>query len=80
LRGIAVGRLNRLFAGSRAGGERASAIYTVIQTCKANSVEPQAYITDVITKIADGWPATRWNELMPWNWMPSADQLTTQAA
>jgi transposase len=80
LRGIAVGRRNWLFAGSRAGGERAAAIYTVIQTCKANGVDPQAYITDVIAKIADDWPASRWDELMPWNWMPPADQPTAQAA
>ena len=44
LRGIAVGRRNWLFAGSRAGGERAAAIYTVIQTCKANGVDPHAYM------------------------------------
>ncbi len=80
LRGIAVGRRNWLFAGSRAGGERAAAIYTVIQTCKANGIDPQAYITDVIAKVADDWPASRWDELMPWNWMPPADQPTAQAA
>ncbi|HEX2019640.1 MAG TPA: IS66 family transposase [Aurantimonas sp.] len=68
LRGVAVGRRNWLFAGSRAGGERAAAIYTVIQTCKANSVDPQAYIADVIARVADDWPASRWDELMPWNW------------
>ena len=68
LRGIAVGRRNWLFAGSRAGGERAAAIYTVIQTCKANGVDPQAYIADGIARVADDWPASRWDELMPWNW------------
>jgi len=68
LRGVAVGRRNWLFAGSRAGGERAAAIYTVVQTCKANGVDPQTYIADVIAKIADDWPASRWDELMPWNW------------
>ena len=68
LRGIAVGRRNWLFAGSRAGGERAAAIYTVIQTCKANGIDPQAYITDIIAKVADDWPASRWDEPMPWNW------------
>jgi len=57
-----------LFAGSRAGGERAAAIYSVIETCKLNGIEPQAYIADVIEKIANGWPASRWDELMPWNW------------
>ena len=80
LRGIAVGRRNWLFAGSRAGGERAAAIYTVIQTCKANGVDPQAYIADVIAKIADDWPASRWDELMPWKWRTATDQDIAQAA
>ena len=80
LRGVAVGRRNWLFAGSRAGGERAAAIYTVIQTCKANGVDPQAYIADVIARVAGDWPATRWDELMPWNWVPQTDQPTAQAA
>ncbi len=65
LRGIAAGRRHWPFAGSRAGGERASAIYTVIQTCKANGVDPEAYIADVIAKVADDGPASRWDELMP---------------
>lgn len=68
LRGVAVGRRNWLFAGSRAGGERAAAIYTVIQTCKANGVDPEAYIADVIARVANDWLASRWDELMPWNW------------
>ncbi len=70
LRAIAVGRKNWLFAGSNTGGTRAAAIYTVIETCKMNGVEPQAYIADVIAKIANDWPASRWDELMPWNWKP----------
>jgi len=68
LRAVAVERRNWLFAGSRVGGERAAALYTVIQTCKANGVDPQAYIADVIARVADEWPASRWDELMPWNW------------
>ena len=80
LRGVAVGRRNWLFAGSRAGGERAAALYTVIQTCKANGVDPQTYIADVIAKVAADWPASRWDELMPWNWMPPVDQPIAQAA
>jgi hypothetical protein len=68
--GRIAGRKNWLFAGSKAGGERAAAIYTVIETCKLNGVEPQAYIADVIAKIAGNWPAARWDELMPWNWPP----------
>lgn len=68
IRSIAIGRKNWLFAGSKAGGERAAAIYSVIETAKLNGIEPQAYIADVIEKIASGWPSSRWDELMPWNW------------
>ena len=70
MRGIAVGRRNWLFAGSKVGGERAAAIYTIIETCKLGGVDPQTYIADVIAKIAADWPAARWDELMPWNWQP----------
>lgn len=68
IRSIAIGRKNWLFAGSKAGGERAAALYSVIETAKLNGIEPQAYIADVIEKIASDWPASRWDELMPWNW------------
>ncbi|MGW8278823.1 IS66 family transposase [Sphingomonas aurantiaca] len=80
LRGVAVGRRNWLFAGSKTGGERAAAIYTVIQTCKANGVDPQAYIADVTGKIAADWPAARWDELMPWNWAQQPAKPVAQAA
>lgn len=79
IRGIAVGRKNWLFAGSKAGGERAAAIYSVIETCKLNGIEPQAYIAETLEKIAGNWPASRWDELMPWNWAP-ADTKIRQAA
>ena len=80
IRPIAIGRKNWLFAGSEAGGERAAAIYSVIETAKMNGLEPQAYITDVIARIAADWPAARWNELLPWNWQPPADVPLAQAA
>ncbi len=79
LRSIAIGRKNWLFAGSKIGGERAAAIYTVIETCKMNRVEPQAYIADVIAKIAADWPASRWDELMPWNWKASEERARLAA-
>jgi transposase len=68
MRCVALGRKNWIFAGSKAGGERAVAIYTVIETAKLNGLEPQAYIADVMARIAGDWPAARWDELMPWNW------------
>lgn len=70
MRGVAIGRKNWLFAGSKAGGERAAAIYSIIETCKLGGIEPQSYITDVMEKIASRWPASRWDKLMPWNWAP----------
>jgi hypothetical protein len=72
IRGVAIGRRNWLFAGSKAGGERAAAIYSIIETCKLNGVEPRAYITDVMQKIASDWPNNRIEELMPWNWSKPA--------
>ena len=79
IRAIAIGRKNWLFAGSKAGGERAAQLYTVIETAKLNGLEPQTYIADVIEKIAQGWPASRWDELMPWNWTADA-ALASMAA
>ncbi|HSO41262.1 MAG TPA: IS66 family transposase [Rhodospirillales bacterium] len=71
LRGIAVGRRNWLFAGSDRGGERAAAIYTLITTAKLNDVDPQAWLADVLRRIADH-PASRLADLLPWNWKPAA--------
>jgi transposase len=70
LRGIAVGRKNWTFAGSDAGGRRAAALYTLIETCRLNDVDPRAYIADVLTRLP-GHPATRLDELLPWNWQTS---------
>ncbi|MFC2255080.1 IS66 family transposase [Labrys portucalensis] len=67
LRGIAIGRKNYLFAGSDAGGERAAAIYTLIGTAKLNGINPEAWLTDVLSRIANGHPINRINELLPWN-------------
>jgi len=80
MRSVAIGRKNWLFAGSKAGGERAAAIYSVIETCKLNGIEPQAYIADVIEKIASDWPASRWDELMPWNWAATPSKTCVKAA
>ncbi len=79
MRCVAVGRKNWLFAGSKTGGDWAAAIYSVIETAKLNGLEPQAYIADVIAKIAGDWPAARWDDLMPWNWRPH-HQPIAQAA
>jgi transposase len=64
---IAVGRNNWTFAGSDAGGRRAAAIYTLIETAKLNDVDPQAWLADVLARLQDH-PARRIAELLPWNW------------
>jgi transposase len=67
LRGIALGRKAWLFAGSDRGGERAARMYSLIVTAKLNDVDPQAWLADVLARIA-GHPASRLDELLPWNW------------
>ena len=67
LRGVAIGRKNYLFAGSDAGGCRAAAMYSLIETAKLNGINPQHYLADVLTRIADH-PARHIAELLPWNW------------
>ncbi len=70
LRGIAIGRWNWTFCGSDAGGHRAAAIYTLIETAKLNDVDPQAWLADVLARLPDH-PAKRLDELLPWNWKTS---------
>jgi hypothetical protein len=65
LRGIALGRRSWLFAGSDRGGERAASVYTLIATAKLNNINPQAWLADVLARIADH-PAARLHELLPW--------------
>ena len=67
MRAIVVGRKNYLFAGSDAGGDRAATIYTIVQTARMNGTNPEAYLKDVLAKIADGHPINRIAELMPWS-------------
>jgi transposase len=71
LRGIALGRKSWLFAGSDRGGQRAAALYSLIVTAKLNDVDPQAWLADVLARIA-GHPARDIDQLLPWNWQPRA--------
>jgi len=67
LRGIAMGRKSWLFAGSDRGGQRAAIMYSLIGSAKLNDIDPQAWLADVLAKIADH-PASRIDDLLPWNW------------
>ena len=75
LPGVAPGRRAWLFAGSDRGGERAAAIYTLIATAKLNGINPQAWLADVLARIADH-PVSGLDALLPWHW----EATQTQAA
>jgi hypothetical protein len=78
LRGIALGRKSWLFAGSDRGGDRAAVMYTLIVTAKMNDVDPQAWLADVLARIAEH-PALRLDELLPWNWKTTQTAKTLAA-
>jgi hypothetical protein len=66
MRGVALGRKNYLFAGADSGGERAAAMYSIVQTAKMNDLNPEAYLRDTLARIAEGHPISRIGELVPW--------------
>ena len=78
LRGIALGRKSWLFAGSDRGGQRAAAMYSLIVTAKMNDIDPQAWLADVLARIAEH-PASRLDELLPWNWRPKGAAVSRAA-
>ena len=77
LRGLALGRKSWLFAGSDRGADRAAIMYTLIATAKLNDVDPQAWLADVLARIADT-SVSKLDQLLPWNWTPTA--LNARAA
>lgn len=77
LRGFAPGRKSWLFAGSDRGADRAAFMATLIMTAKLNDIDPQAWLANVLARIADT-PMTELKQLLPWNWTPPT--IDAQAA
>lgn len=71
--GITLGRKSWLFAGSDRGGQRTAFMLSLIGTAKLNDIDPQAWLADVLSRIAD-IPQNRLHELLPWNWRAAEDQ------
>jgi transposase len=71
-----LGRKSWLFCGSDRGGQRAAAMYSLVVTAKMNGVDPQAWLADVLSRIA----AHRLDELLPWNWRPRPQAIAALAA
>jgi len=68
MRPIALSRKNALFAGSDEGAENWAMLASLIETCKLHGVNPEAYLTDLLTKLVNNWPNSRIAELTPWCW------------
>lgn len=65
---MALNRKNALFAGSDGGGEHWAILASLLETCKLNGIDPQAYLTDILTCIANGHPISQIDQLLPWTW------------
>jgi len=78
IRPLILNRKNALFAGHDQGAENWACIASLVETCKLNGVDPQAYFTDLLTKLVNLWPAARLDELTPWAW--AAQRPTSQLA
>jgi hypothetical protein len=58
------------FAGSDGGADHWAILASLIETAKLNDIDPQAYLADIITRIVQGHPQSRLDELLPWNYAP----------
>jgi len=68
MRPIVLNRKNALFAGSDEGAENWAMLASLVETCKLHGVNPEAYVSDVLTKLVNNWPNSRLAELTPWAW------------
>ncbi|UZO94688.1 IS66 family transposase [Roseomonas mucosa] len=80
IRPLCLSRKNALFASGDDGGARWAAIASLVETCKLNGVDPQSYFTDLLTRLVNGWPNSRIDELMPWCWAKAGEQTSSAAA
>jgi transposase len=79
LRGFALGRKSWLFAGSECGAQQAATMATLIMTAKLNDIDPQAWLANVLGRIADH-PVNRLDQLLPWNWSTDARSVAPPQA
>ena len=80
MRPIGLSRKNSLFAGHDEGAVNWACLASLVETCKLNDVDPQAYLTDVLTKLVNLWPAARLDELLPWAWARAQKSRDRSAA
>lgn len=80
LRDVALGRKNYLFAGSHEAAHRTAVLYSITRTCAQHGVAPLPYLTDVLRKIAGGWPQDRLEELLPDRWQALHNRGTGASA
>ena len=66
-RAIALNRKNALFAGHDLGAANWACIASLIETCKFNGVDPQAWLAETLDKLVNLWPEARLDELLPWS-------------
>ena len=78
IKGVVLGRKNYMFMGSVQGGSAAATIYSLIETCKQNNVDPLAYLADVLAKIPT-YPNKQIHELLPYHWKPPQSLLLPSA-
>ena len=78
VRGVALGRKSWLFCGSDRGGERAAVMYSLIVSAKMSDVDPQAWLADVLARIAEH-PIQKLDELLPWNWQQLKEPVSQAA-
>lgn len=79
MRPQALTRKNALFAGHDDGAENWAILASLIETCKLNRIDPQAYLADALTRLVNLWPNNRLDELLPWTWAAQAEQLPRAA-